>query len=610
MSTENEIKVLIEEGLVLFGEGRYDRAKSIWEKVLELDPNNEVAHDYLETILEDAGESVATGPAKTRNQVAQNHDDLNGSAPKKKAAPISLDSLIKETDTPAGDRTEEDTSDLPDLPPAPADLPPLPLAEAVPPPPLPNDLPADEQSSTTAGKSSATTPEQAPEGKKQSAAEPPQDYIPPPRISEPELGLPDLPPPPPPIAVKQDEDDGHDEQRKPETNGIEDGKRPPSVMPWQTSDSPGTDEDESKEDVVDDDSIDELEKSADEAEPKAAIESALPPPLHGNDLPLPDLPPPPPPIADDTIDDFPVPKETSPVEEEESDNLIDESEEDLEENHEEDLFSDEESPEEGEFKAAHESPTVEEDDEEKPADGKSEVESEPKAEFPVFKAETGSEFSSAEERETDETPDEDTEAGEDDFFDDDEENDEEDEFLPAHQSPTIEDDLPADKLPVTDDTEVDENDDVVTEPPQPQTATPVECNPNALLREFDVDIMKVTEMLQAGKHETSLRLLEALALERPTDPKPLIAFDLLINFFYRSFIDDEEIKNAVPSLVVDQDEMKEHFLTAEAAYLISQMDGLLTNEEMIGGLGIGRLEGYRIISYLVEQGLVVLDQEN
>ncbi|MGB9735760.1 MAG: hypothetical protein ACP5JP_04075 [bacterium] len=46
---QEEIEKLLQDGLALYGYGKIEQAVAIWKKVLELDPNNTQAIDYIES---------------------------------------------------------------------------------------------------------------------------------------------------------------------------------------------------------------------------------------------------------------------------------------------------------------------------------------------------------------------------------------------------------------------------------------------------------------------------------------------------------------------------------------------------------------------------------
>ena len=49
MGRESEINIFMEKGLSLYGIGKFNEAIREWEKVFEIDPNNQIAKDYIES---------------------------------------------------------------------------------------------------------------------------------------------------------------------------------------------------------------------------------------------------------------------------------------------------------------------------------------------------------------------------------------------------------------------------------------------------------------------------------------------------------------------------------------------------------------------------------
>jgi hypothetical protein len=68
-SEEEQISLLLREGLDCYGTGREPEAVSAWTRVLELDPDNELARDFLETAGRSASSDVVIPKRDTARSV-------------------------------------------------------------------------------------------------------------------------------------------------------------------------------------------------------------------------------------------------------------------------------------------------------------------------------------------------------------------------------------------------------------------------------------------------------------------------------------------------------------------------------------------------------------
>lgn len=90
MEKSQELGALLERGLQLFGLGQQAEAISLWRQVLELDPNNGRAHEYLRFVQDEghaASQMGAAGAAVEQNQSTTGALSASGAAPAQASAP-------------------------------------------------------------------------------------------------------------------------------------------------------------------------------------------------------------------------------------------------------------------------------------------------------------------------------------------------------------------------------------------------------------------------------------------------------------------------------------------------------------------------------------------